>query len=175
MTNSASAMTHSQPSIRLKQISRIISRQPEDVSTRVSSSCVSAVMILLIIFLAGVAMITVGGLVFTTCSSSWLPTWLLVEGTSLLVICSVVFCSDSQTIFLSMIARAFFILFVFINIWCCIGIFWASADEECGDRFGLGVKIAVAFLFILLVLIYWCFYSTQEDGEKKKKNTVNLV
>ena len=142
---------------------------------RVTSSCVAVVMILLIIFLAGMAMITVGALVFTTCTTSWLPTWLLVEGSSLLIICGVVFCSDSQTIFLSMIARVFFILFVFINIWCCIGIFWASDDQECGDMFGLGVKIAVASLFILLVLIYWCFYSTQEDEEKKKKNTVNLV
>ena len=122
-------------------------------------------------------MLTVGALLFPTCSNSWLPTWLLVEGTSLLLICGVVFCSDSQTIFLSFIARAFFVLFVFVNIWCCIGIFWASDDQDCGDMFGLWVKIAFAALFILLVMIYWCFYSTQEEGEgkKKTKNTVNLV
>ena len=69
-------MNRSQPSIRLKQISRIISRQQDDVAMRVTSSCVAVVMILLIIFLAGIAMITAGALIFNACTTSWLPTWL---------------------------------------------------------------------------------------------------
>ena len=70
-------MTRSQPSLRLKQISRIISRQRDD-DTVITSTFLSITLILLIIFLTGVSMLTAGLVIFDSCHQSWLPTWLLV-------------------------------------------------------------------------------------------------
>ena len=114
--------SRTKPSIRLKQISRLISRQKseDEESAAITSTCLSVVIILLIIFLTGVAMLISGALVFSTCQA-WLPTWLLVEGASLLVVCLVMFCGHSQTGFLSLLARIIFVLLILINIWCSIG------------------------------------------------------
>ena len=70
-------MTRSQPSLRLKQISRIISRQRDD-DTVITSTFLSITLILLIIFLTGLSMLTAGLVIFDSCHQSWLPTWLLV-------------------------------------------------------------------------------------------------
>ena len=72
-------MQRSQPSLRLKQISRIISRQREDEDSAVTSSCVSIFVILFIIFMTGFSMLTSGLIIFRSCERSWLPTWLLVS------------------------------------------------------------------------------------------------
>ena len=114
--------SRTKPSIRLKQISRLISRQKseDEESAAITSTCLSVVIILLIIFLTGVAMLISGALVFSTCHT-WLPTWLLVEGASLLVVCLVMFCGHSQTDILSLLARIIFVLLILINIWCSIG------------------------------------------------------
>ena len=168
-------MVRPQPSVRLKQISRIISRQPTE-NDEFNSSCISIALILLIVFLAGIIMVTVGSVMFNRCPQSWLPTWLLVEGTGLLLLFFVVFCSDAQAIFLSIAARVIFILFVCINAWCCIGIFWGTDDKECGHWFGLIVKVVVASLFFIVVLTYWCLYSNQDpERQFTKKGTVNIM
>ena len=115
-------LNQSKPSIRLKQISRLISRQKseDEESAAVTSTCLSIVIILILIFITGVAMLTSGAVVFPTCQT-WLPTWLLVEGSSLLVVCLVMFCGHSQTGVLSLLARIIFVLLILVNIWCSIG------------------------------------------------------
>ena len=107
-------------SIRLKQISRLISRQKTEDEDVITSTCVSIVIILIVIFLTGLAMLVSGAVVVGTCSS-WLPTWLVVEGASLLAVCLVIFCSHSQTRLLSLLARLIFVLLILVNIWCSVG------------------------------------------------------
>ena len=107
-------------SIRLKQISRLISRQKTEDEDVITSTCVSIVIILIVIFLTGLAMLVSGAVVVGSCSS-WLPTWLVVEGSSLLAVCLVIFCSHSQTRLLSLLARLIFVLLILVNIWCSFG------------------------------------------------------
>ena len=109
-------------SIRLKQISRLISRQKteDEDSAVITSTCISIVTILIILFLTGLAMLVSGGSVVRTCPT-WLPVWLLVEGTSLLGVCLVMFCGHSQTGIISLLARIIFVLLILVNIWCSIG------------------------------------------------------
>ena len=92
------AKTNPRPSIRLKQISRLISRQKteDEEGSVISSSCLSIVTILIIIFLTGLAMLTAGASMLERCDT-WLPVWLVVEGASLLALCLVMFCGHSQT------------------------------------------------------------------------------
>ena len=124
-------MTKTKPSIRLKQISRLISRQKseDDESAAITSTCLSIVIILVIIFITGLAMLTSGAVVFRSCES-WLPTWLLVEGSSLLVVCLVLFCGQAQTGILSLLARIIFVLLILLNIWCSIGSVAAGSDRN---------------------------------------------
>ena len=107
-------------SIRLKQISRLISRQKTEDEDVITSTCVSIVIILIVIFLTGLAMLVSGGSVVRTCPT-WLPVWLLVEGTSLLGVCLVMFCGHSQIGIISLLARIIFVLLILVNIWCSIG------------------------------------------------------
>ena len=72
----SSKMNRPQQSIKLKQISRIISRQRDE---EVTSSCISIVVILFIIFITGIIMIISGAIFFNDCLHSWLPTWLMVN------------------------------------------------------------------------------------------------
>ena len=72
-------MAQPKPSVRLKQISRIISRQKEDDNSTVTSSCLSIIAILIIILITGIIMFVCGIITITSCRESWLPIWLLVR------------------------------------------------------------------------------------------------
>ena len=72
-------MVQPKPSVRLKQISRIISRQNEDDNSSVTSSCLSIIAILIIIFITGIIMFVCGIITVTSCKESLLPIWLLVR------------------------------------------------------------------------------------------------
>ena len=180
-------MNRPQQSIKLKQISRIISRQRDE---EVTSSCVSIVVILFIIFITGVIMIISGAVVYNDCWQSWLPTWLIVriiwfcetqiyhllqiEGCGLLILCLVTFCSDSENVIVASLSKVVFVALILVNIWCSVGrkssmnfylnfsfkiagIFWTADNDECGENFGLLIKCLFAGSF-LGIARWFCLY-----------------
>ena len=148
---------HRQPSHRLRQISRLLSRQPgqEDQEVDVVLSC-PLLLLLLLPLLSCLGLLGLGLTTVLLCPSSWLPIWLLLLGMLLPATAGLLSCSpDPNQPLLTCTSRALLVVAMAGVSWCVLWIYWVAAEEECLLYLTLMVRVVLVVVPLLCALIYW--------------------
>ena len=127
---------------------------------------------LLSAFICGITMTAFGGMSFSSCSDSYIPLWLLVEGLIISSLFIVLFCGESKGAYYFKVILSSS-LFLFLCVWSFLGILWSVLDTECSyelSTFSLILSVICALFVILgmVTWVYWCCKSLPCKGDEKQ-------
>ena len=157
-------MLNREPSRRLREISRLLSRQTGHEKEGVVLSCnlISCSLLFLLILppVSCLVLVVVGICMLVLCPSAWLPIWLLLLGLLLPSIGALLSYSSSdpfQPQYLSCLLRAALCMSLALCLWCLVWIYWVADDTniECFPHFAISIRVFLVAVLLVMALLYW--------------------
>ena len=156
-------MLNREPSRRLQEISRLLSRQTGHEKEGVVLSCnlISCSLLFLLILppVSCLVLVIVGICMLFLCPSSWLPIWLLLLGLLLPLVGGLLsYSSDPfRPQYLSCLLRAALCVSLALCLWCLVWIYWVADDTniECLPHFAISIRFFLVAVLLVMALLYW--------------------
>ena len=156
-------MLNREPSRRLQEISRLISRQAGHEKEGVVLSCnlISCSLLFLLILppVTCLVLVVVGICAPFLCPTAWLPIWLVLLGLLLPSIVGLLSYSPNpfQPRIASCLVKAALCISLGLCLWCLVWIYWVSDDTNitCLPYFSFSIRVFLMAVLLAMALLYW--------------------